>query len=110
VDVGITLLNGFLWIGDREQIWTGGIGIAVGGATLLFSSWTLFFQNDRDEAALAFIGLGIGGLTTTFGVINLRNAQRGRQEQNGHAALLAPSVFRDVRGRVATGVVYRITF
>ncbi len=110
LNVGITLLNGFLWMGDREQDWTGGIGIAVGAATLLLSSWTLFSQKDRDEATSAFIGVGIGGLTTTLGVINLRHAQQDRQEHESHATSVAPSVFKDVTGNMTTGVMLQIDF
>ncbi len=111
-DIGITLVNGLLWLGDREQTSTGWIGVATGGATIVLSATAPLWDEYDAEEALAILGAGvaIGGVTTAFGIVNKRHAEGNRRELETRTTSVTPSIFTDGNGELATGVVVRIGF
>ena len=112
LDVPVTLLNGLLWLGHREQASTGWVGIGLGGATLLVSATIPAWGSvdDEDKAGATLAGLALGAVTTTFGVVNKRHSERNREQLEAHPASVTPSCFSDGNGKLATGVVVRIGF
>ena len=111
-DLPVTMFNGFLWVTHREWAALGWTGIALGGSTVVLSAASPLWLDTDDPywAAGPLMGLAIGGVTTALGVVTKHHADGNRQRQRARSTLMAPSVFRDAGGELATGVMVRIGF